>query len=181
MVSGWCPGRLRVLAASEAAPKPNQRVKEMPRVSWLWFSARGWLGSLAGGHTAEMLRLLGGTDRARLSPRIYITAHSDHMSEARAREFEGVAADVVFEKVPRSREVRQGWLSTAMSTLRTCLRAGPLIWRHCPDVVGPPPHPFATWKAQHCDLPAPCSLTRRCSATGQAPVCPSVSLRGCLM
>jgi beta-1,4-N-acetylglucosaminyltransferase len=40
------------------------------------------LGS--GGHTAEMLRLVGGLDRARYTPRVYVAAHSDAMSGRKA-------------------------------------------------------------------------------------------------
>ena len=42
----------------------------------------------AGGHTTEMLRLLGGTARQRYSPRRYVLSNTDRISESKLQEFE---------------------------------------------------------------------------------------------
>jgi hypothetical protein len=88
----------------------------------------------AGGHTTEMLRLISGLDHAMFSPRVYVVSQADKMSENRCIESEK-GASVVFERIPRSREVRQAWMSSIASSLHTTIKAIPVVLRHAPDVV----------------------------------------------
>ncbi|EDV26698.1 uncharacterized protein TRIADDRAFT_22933, partial [Trichoplax adhaerens] len=37
--------------------------------------------------------------------------------------------------IPRSREVRQSWLTTIWTTLYACIFSIPLVWKHRPDVI----------------------------------------------
>eukprot|EP00047_Mylnosiga_fluctuans_P010740 m.17731 g.17731 ORF g.17731 m.17731 type:complete len:156 (-) comp3270_c0_seq2:312-779(-) len=92
-----------------------------------------FLGS--GGHTTEMMRLLSGVDRSKFSPRIYVVSWTDKMSESRCLESERGNSDILCERVPRSREVRQSFLSSILSSLHTFAYALPLLIRHRPDLV----------------------------------------------
>ncbi len=47
----------------------------------------------AGGHTAEMLRLVTSMDRAVYNPRVYVSAATDTMSQYKARAYEEKAAE----------------------------------------------------------------------------------------
>ena len=91
--------------------------------------------SLIGGHTSEMLRLVSGLDKSKFTPRVYVSTDTDNMSEWRAREAEEGCVDVSFDKIPRSREVKQSWLSTILSTLRTLRHTPSLLIHHCPQLV----------------------------------------------
>ena len=96
-----------------------------------------------GGHTTEMLRLLSGMDKSYFTPRIYVSAVTDVMSEIHARAAESKhamlantdAQDVSFIRIARSREVKQSWLSTVFSSLRTGIEAVPLLLRVQPQMV----------------------------------------------
>ena len=53
-----------------------------------WFQHSRFVTLDAGGHTTEMLRLLGGTARQRYSPRRYVLSNTDRISESKLQEFE---------------------------------------------------------------------------------------------
>lgn len=108
----------------------------------------------SGGHTTEVLRLVSGLDRNRYYPRSYVIAESDASSEARIRSFEaGLAAAAAavgdppggnvnssrgsyqIHKIPRSREVRQSWLTTAFTSLFSLFYSIPLVVNSHPDLV----------------------------------------------
>ena len=113
------------------------------------------LGS--GGHTAEMLRLLGGINLANYSPRVYIIAEGDKMSEEKVRKFELEASrrgtdtsptsstgsnslteqQPVFNicRVPRARKVMQSYVTSVFSTLLAIFYTLPLVVRAWPDLV----------------------------------------------
>ncbi|EOD50108.1 putative glycosyltransferase family protein [Neofusicoccum parvum UCRNP2] len=89
------------------------------------------LGS--GGHTAEMLAMLRGVDRATFlaswTRRTYVVSAGDALSAERARDFEASLAassattsSYAVRTVPRARRVHQPLLSTPLSALR-CLAA----------------------------------------------------------
>uniref|UniRef100_A0A8C8ZFC6 UDP-N-acetylglucosamine transferase subunit ALG14 n=1 Tax=Prolemur simus TaxID=1328070 RepID=A0A8C8ZFC6_PROSS len=97
----------------------------------------------SGGHTTEILRLLGSLSNA-YSPRHYIVADTDEMSANKINSFELDRADrdpsnmstrYYIHRIPRSREVQQSWFSTLLTTLRATWLSFPLILRLKPDLV----------------------------------------------
>ncbi|XP_004471762.1 UDP-N-acetylglucosamine transferase subunit ALG14 isoform X2 [Dasypus novemcinctus] len=93
-----------------------------------------------GGHTTEILRLLGSLSSA-YSPRHYIFADSDEMSAHKIHSFERDRANIypgikyTTHQIPRSREVQQSWLSTVLTTLYSMLYSLPLTYKLKPDLV----------------------------------------------
>uniref|UniRef100_A0AAV2JJ12 UDP-N-acetylglucosamine transferase subunit ALG14 n=1 Tax=Knipowitschia caucasica TaxID=637954 RepID=A0AAV2JJ12_KNICA len=94
----------------------------------------------SGGHTTEILRLLGSLSSA-YSPRYYVVAQSDSMSEDKIQAFEksrpqedSQAQFGVF-RIPRSREVHQSWSSSLLSTINALCYSIPLVFRLRPDVI----------------------------------------------
>uniref|UniRef100_A0A8C6U3V2 UDP-N-acetylglucosamine transferase subunit ALG14 n=1 Tax=Neogobius melanostomus TaxID=47308 RepID=A0A8C6U3V2_9GOBI len=94
----------------------------------------------SGGHTTEVLRLLSGLSAA-YSPRYYVLAQSDRMSEEKIHAFENSREHMLATdqfhlfRVPRSREVHQSWSSSVMSSLNALSYSIPLLFRLQPDVV----------------------------------------------
>uniref|UniRef100_A0A6Q2ZPV6 UDP-N-acetylglucosamine transferase subunit ALG14 n=1 Tax=Esox lucius TaxID=8010 RepID=A0A6Q2ZPV6_ESOLU len=107
----------------------------------------------SGGHTTEILRLMESLSLS-YSPRHYVIADTDKMSEDKIRTFErskkntgseGQSVHAVYlticlpqftlQRIPRSREVRQSWSSSVVSTLNALLYAVPLVFRLSPDMV----------------------------------------------
>lgn len=89
---------------------------------------------VAGGHTAEMLRLLASMDLTRYTPRDYVAAETDAMCEAKLAAFEkGEGFDL--QRIPRSREVAQSWVSSLLSTIRATLVSIPIVINCGPDLV----------------------------------------------
>jgi beta-1,4-N-acetylglucosaminyltransferase len=111
--------------------------------------------SLPGGHTAEMLALLGSFDLGTYTPRRYVVADTDRMSGQKAATFEAAAAAAAAEitkqrssgapdastppysiySIPRSREVGQSFLTSVFTTLRAAGRAAAAVLTFAPDVV----------------------------------------------
>ncbi|XP_068547392.1 UDP-N-acetylglucosamine transferase subunit ALG14 isoform X2 [Anas acuta] len=93
----------------------------------------------SGGHTTEILRLLSCLSES-YSPRHYIFADSDKMSEAKIRSFEQKRAErfsnsqFTLDRIPRSREVRQSWISSVVTTLYSILYSFPLTYKLKPDL-----------------------------------------------
>ncbi|XP_064927192.1 UDP-N-acetylglucosamine transferase subunit ALG14 homolog isoform X2 [Columba livia] len=96
----------------------------------------------SGGHTTEILRLLSCLSES-YSPRHYILADSDEMSEAKIRSFEQKRAETfsssqfTLDRIPRSREVRQSWSSSVVTTLYSMLYSLPLTYKLKPDLIMP--------------------------------------------
>ncbi|XP_048967597.1 UDP-N-acetylglucosamine transferase subunit ALG14 homolog isoform X3 [Canis lupus dingo] len=97
----------------------------------------------SGGHTTEILRLLEKLSNA-YSPRHYIIADTDEMSAHKINSFELDRADrdpntmfpeYYIHRIPRSREVRQSWLSTVVTTLYSMWLSFPLTHRVKPDLA----------------------------------------------
>nr|XP_061811593.1 UDP-N-acetylglucosamine transferase subunit ALG14 homolog [Nerophis lumbriciformis] len=93
----------------------------------------------SGGHTTEILRLMKSLSGA-YTPRLYVIADTDRMSEERIRAFEKsrlLDSDPQFtiHRITRSREVHQSWSSSVLSTLNAQFHAIPLIFRVRPDMV----------------------------------------------
>ncbi|XP_052035292.1 UDP-N-acetylglucosamine transferase subunit ALG14 homolog [Apodemus sylvaticus] len=97
----------------------------------------------SGGHTTEMLRLVGSLSSA-YSPRHYVIAESDEMSAKKIHSLELARAqsdstteytNYHLHRIPRSREVRQTWLSSIFTTLYAMWFSFPLVHRIKPDLV----------------------------------------------
>ena len=96
------------------------------------------LGS--GGHTAEMLRLLGGMNLKNYTPRVYVVAEGDKMSVNKAEKFESTASAgfepaVSIRMVPRARQVMQSYVTSIFSTLVAVVYSLPIVWSAYPDLV----------------------------------------------
>ncbi|XP_032408070.1 UDP-N-acetylglucosamine transferase subunit ALG14 isoform X1 [Xiphophorus hellerii] len=94
----------------------------------------------SGGHTTEIMRLMESLSAA-YTPRHYVIADTDKMSEEKIVAFESSKpqshTDVQFtiNRIPRSREVAQSWSSSVVSTLSALRYSLPLVFRLQPDVV----------------------------------------------
>ncbi|XP_001381820.1 UDP-N-acetylglucosamine transferase subunit ALG14 homolog [Monodelphis domestica] len=94
----------------------------------------------SGGHTTEILRLLGSLSKD-YNPRHYVFADTDKMSAVKIRLFEEKRAERDSEslytthRVPRSREVQQSWSSSVFTTLYAVCYSLPLTFRLKPDLV----------------------------------------------
>ncbi|XP_065114593.1 UDP-N-acetylglucosamine transferase subunit ALG14 [Paramisgurnus dabryanus] len=93
----------------------------------------------SGGHTTEIIRLMGGLSQS-YNPRHYVIADTDQMSEDKIRVFETErektdSPQFTLHRIPRSREVRQSWSSSVLSSLSALLSSVPLVFRLQPDVI----------------------------------------------
>ncbi|KAM9839495.1 UDP-N-acetylglucosamine transferase subunit ALG14 [Aulostomus maculatus] len=95
----------------------------------------------SGGHTTEILRLLASLSAA-YTPRHYIIADTDKMSEEKIYKFESSkqhsgsdSQQFTIYRIPRSREVHQSWSSSVLSTLNATCYSLPLVFRLRPDLV----------------------------------------------
>eukprot|EP01134_Creolimax_fragrantissima_P001568 CFRG1568T1 len=95
------------------------------------------LGS--GGHTAEMVRLLQTLSLDNYTPRTYVLAETDTMSEGKILELERASGSLTgkycFRRIPRSREVGQSYTSSVISTIRSQLYCIPLIMKAKPELI----------------------------------------------
>ncbi|XP_046745550.1 UDP-N-acetylglucosamine transferase subunit ALG14 homolog [Diprion similis] len=91
------------------------------------------LGS--GGHTTEILRIITTMKLERYSPRIYVRASTDTISEAKVRTLEGTATDYQVFDIRRSREVRQSYSASVITTLLATFDSIPLVWTQNPDLI----------------------------------------------
>lgn len=88
------------------------------------------LGS--GGHTSEMLSMLGALEERLKRGIVFVVAETDKMSQQRAaRLFPGAE----FVKTPRAREVHQSWLTTVFTTFVAALHAIKIVFEQQPDLV----------------------------------------------
>ena len=93
----------------------------------------------SGGHTTELIRLMSSLPSS-FTPRAYVMATTDRMSLSKIQCFEEEHQSLnagVFEihRIPRSREVRQSWLSTVWTTLYAVAHSIPLLWSIKPDLI----------------------------------------------
>ncbi|XP_078136869.1 UDP-N-acetylglucosamine transferase subunit ALG14 isoform X1 [Sander vitreus] len=94
----------------------------------------------SGGHTTEILRLMESLSAA-YTPRHYVIADTDRMSEEKICTFESSKQHLDSEsqfticRIPRSREVHQSWGSSVLSTLDALRYSLPLVFRLRPDMV----------------------------------------------
>ncbi|XP_041817625.1 UDP-N-acetylglucosamine transferase subunit ALG14 homolog [Chelmon rostratus] len=94
----------------------------------------------SGGHTSEILRLMECLSAA-YTPRHYVIADTDRMSEEKITTFESSKphsdsrSQFTICRIPRSREVHQSWCSSVISTVNALWYSLPLVFRLRPDMV----------------------------------------------
>ncbi|OWF39128.1 UDP-N-acetylglucosamine transferase subunit ALG14 homolog isoform X2 [Mizuhopecten yessoensis] len=93
----------------------------------------------SGGHTREILTLMSGLGE-HYTPRYYVMATTDTMSEGKIQDFESKkgkdnSENFKIYKIPRSREVKQSWITTVLSTLQAMLVCFPLVFRLRPNII----------------------------------------------
>ena len=92
-----------------------------------------------GGHTREMMLLLQHLDRRLYAPVTYVYT-SDfcrktvHKAERARKDITAVNAPK-FRWIPRSRKVKQGWLSTVFTTVASLPRSLWIVFTTAPDVL----------------------------------------------
>ena len=109
------------------------------------------LGS--GGHTAEMFALLRALSPRRYAPRHYIIADTDTTSLVKAEAHEAAvgesladasdvdddelatASEYAVTRIPRAREVGQGWVHSFFTTMRAMFSAFRAVFAEKPDAV----------------------------------------------
>ncbi|XP_014357622.2 UDP-N-acetylglucosamine transferase subunit ALG14 homolog [Papilio machaon] len=89
----------------------------------------------SGGHTTEMLRLIPNLNKNKFLPRLYILADSDVSSEIKIHKTESSATSYKLCRIPRSRKVKQTYLSSVFSTLYATFCTIPVIYEFKPDVI----------------------------------------------
>lgn len=94
----------------------------------------------SGGHTSEMIRIIGGLNPKRYTPRVYVSAREDKMSREKVEMLEkangelGTSA-VVLRTIPRARKVLQSYFTSVFSTLAAILSCCSLVLSLRPDLV----------------------------------------------
>ncbi|XP_032229004.1 UDP-N-acetylglucosamine transferase subunit ALG14 homolog [Nematostella vectensis] len=102
----------------------------------------------SGGHTSEMIRLMSGLSDM-YNPRMYLIADTDKMSEEKVVEFESKQKPEIFKeeaaekqhkdyeilRIPRSREVKQTYVSSVLTTLYAFKATLPLVHDVKPDLI----------------------------------------------
>lgn len=91
------------------------------------------LGS--GGHTAEILRVVGHLDFSNYSPRIYVHAYTDKLSADKVQELEVGQTDYRIMQVYRSREVKQSYLTSICTTIYSTLNCIPILYKERPELI----------------------------------------------
>ncbi|GFR62322.1 UDP-N-acetylglucosamine transferase subunit ALG14-like protein [Elysia marginata] len=86
----------------------------------------------SGGHTREMLSLVNSLG-AHYSPRYFVIAETDKMSEHKIKETETSNSEIIY--IPRSREVKQSYLTSILSTMRAVVFSVPVVFHLKPDVI----------------------------------------------
>uniref|UniRef100_A0AAF5PU52 UDP-N-acetylglucosamine transferase subunit ALG14 n=1 Tax=Wuchereria bancrofti TaxID=6293 RepID=A0AAF5PU52_WUCBA len=90
----------------------------------------------SGGHTSELLALISAF-RQQFGHRIYIVSDTDKLSGRKIIEFEKSQGLGNFrvERISRSREVKQNYITSILTTIWACIESLFLIWRIRPDAV----------------------------------------------
>ncbi|KAJ0177264.1 hypothetical protein K1T71_007273 [Dendrolimus kikuchii] len=89
----------------------------------------------SGGHTTEMLRLTKSFDLNKYSPRLYMMADNDVNSEKKVHDTENGRKYYTINRVPRSRNVKQSFSSSMISTFYAMMQTIPIVYNFKPDVV----------------------------------------------
>ena len=84
-----------------------------------------------------MLHLLASTNSKVLSNRVYVYANTDKLSLAKVKDFEGhrCFGKAKYFSIPRSREVKQSFITSILTTLYSFIFAFFLVLREKPDII----------------------------------------------
>ncbi|KAG1653183.1 Integrator complex subunit 12 [Nymphon striatum] len=121
------------LAMSFKSPSKSNNDK---KIGMLWDYKDEEVAAVNSGHTTEMLKLIGSMSE-KYTPQIYVAAENDEMSVEKVIKFEKSRNnnEFIIERIPRSREVNQPWISTIFSTVIGILCSIPLIYKHKPNLI----------------------------------------------
>ena len=124
-----------VIRLSVSLPKyRNSSHRKSPRYT----TANALIVLGSGGHTSEMIRLMRCINPNRYSPIHMVLANTDTTSRAKI-ESSGLSKpfmdQIIWDHIPRSREVKQSWLTTPFTTLWALLWSFLLVARIRPDVI----------------------------------------------
>ncbi|XP_018574620.1 UDP-N-acetylglucosamine transferase subunit ALG14 homolog [Anoplophora glabripennis] len=96
----------------------------------------------SGGHTTEMLKLIETLDFIKYSPRYYIIASNDVTSARKVEDLEHIKRkyirkepDYRIYRIPRSRDVKQSYITSTFTTLYSILYSIPLVLQTMPDLI----------------------------------------------
>nr|XP_034830897.1 UDP-N-acetylglucosamine transferase subunit ALG14 homolog [Maniola hyperantus] len=89
----------------------------------------------SGGHTTEMIRVMSHLDSEKYRPRMYIMAMNDASSEVKILDQERESTDYNIHKIPRSRNVKQSYISSVFTTLYATIYTVPVICKFKPDII----------------------------------------------
>uniref|UniRef100_A0A0B6Z5Z4 UDP-N-acetylglucosamine transferase subunit ALG14 n=1 Tax=Arion vulgaris TaxID=1028688 RepID=A0A0B6Z5Z4_9EUPU len=94
----------------------------------------------SGGHTSEILKLVNVLGD-HYSPRYYVLADTDTISAHKVRQVEKERAERYHNKdyklfvIPRSREVKQSYLTSVLTTVQALAFSVPLVLKLRPDII----------------------------------------------
>ncbi|XP_039754165.1 UDP-N-acetylglucosamine transferase subunit ALG14 homolog [Pararge aegeria] len=89
----------------------------------------------SGGHTTELLRFTSHLDPEKYQPRLYIMAINDTSSEVKVHEQERESTGYKIYRIPRSRNVKQSYISSVFTTLYATICTVPIICKFKPDII----------------------------------------------
>ena len=95
----------------------------------------------SGGHTGEMMRIMSGLNiRKHYTPRLYVSAKGDTMSQDKVKAFEKAnktlgTPEVTLKTIPRARKVLQSYFTSIFTTLSAILHSFSVVFRFRPDLV----------------------------------------------
>ncbi len=94
----------------------------------------------SGGHTSEMMRIMGGLKLKHYTPRLYIVAKGDEMSQGKVKGFETTngtftTPSVTIKMIPRARKVLQSYFTSIFTTLVAIFSSFTIVLRFRPDLV----------------------------------------------
>lgn len=89
----------------------------------------------SGGHTTELIRLMSYLNAKKYQPRLYILAKNDTNSEAKILDKENGSTDYSIYRIPRSRNVKQSYISSLFTTIYAILCTIPVIYKFKPNVI----------------------------------------------
>jgi beta-1,4-N-acetylglucosaminyltransferase len=90
----------------------------------------------SGGHTTEMLKLITRLSIQKYGPVHYVLAQTDITSMSKIKDKNlPISENAIWEKIYRSREVKQSWISTIFSTILACFHSIFLLYTVKPDLI----------------------------------------------
>jgi beta-1,4-N-acetylglucosaminyltransferase len=100
----------------------------------------------AGGHTAELFRVMNELDKVKFAPRVYVVANTDKLGALKAQQHEqqwscletvppSKSIDAKVHRIPRSREVGQSWVTSAFSTAWATIFAASVVLKERPGLL----------------------------------------------